>query len=272
MFVAFDENRQRIYADDFTKTSKCFCMICGEQLIYRNGGHNKAHFAHRKGSPCSYECEHEGPWHLYMKSFFPKESWEWVFRDAEGKVRHVADVYLQEQNTVLEFQHSDISFDDFSRRTLFHLNNGRNIVWIFDESSPKRKKPYLVKDSGCSVDELHQELSYLWTHHSRSNLSDFLRDGWIDNIRGLSICLYYHENNEQDKIRRIVHQTQKFSKINLSVHPITLCEGLNYEEFFWPDQYLLHPQPTILVRKKAISSAHTKNSQRRGPLERSIKR
>ena len=52
MFVALDENGNRIYADDELQSIKCFCLVCGETLTPRRGETNRAHFAHKPNSNC----------------------------------------------------------------------------------------------------------------------------------------------------------------------------------------------------------------------------
>ena len=47
----------------------------------------------------------------------------------------IADVYLKETNTVIEFQNSPIDCEEFERRTMFHVNHGRHVAWIFYEKA-----------------------------------------------------------------------------------------------------------------------------------------
>ena len=147
MFVALDKNGNRIYADDEQRHVECFCPVCGETLTHKRGKHNRAHFAHKQKSNCfmNLNKDYMGEWHIRMQSFFPKEKREYRFHDNDTGETHIADVFDEETNTVIEFQHSQINEDEYLSRTNFHLKNGRRIVWIFDESSDQLKEGYLGK-------------------------------------------------------------------------------------------------------------------------------
>ena len=60
-----------------------------------------------------------------MQEYFPREACEVRFVDDETGEIHIADAFLEGSNTVLEFQHSPISEQEFLSRTIFHLKNGR---------------------------------------------------------------------------------------------------------------------------------------------------
>ena len=127
MFVALDNLGNRVYADSAEKGSVCFCPVCNEELRLRKGGKNRPHFAHKQDTDCQYgkDQDYKSEWHIRMQEYFPREACEMRFVDDETGEIHIADVFLEASNTVLEFQHSPISEDEFKSRTIFHLKNGR---------------------------------------------------------------------------------------------------------------------------------------------------
>ena len=147
MYVAIDKTGNRIYADDEQRYMECFCPACREPLIHKKGNIKVAHFAHKAKSNCFMHLnkDYMSEWHIRMQSFFPKESREYRFQDRETGEVHIADVFDSTTNTVIEFQHSAIQEAEFLSRTNFHLNNGRRIVWIFDESIKNAKEGYSGK-------------------------------------------------------------------------------------------------------------------------------
>jgi len=137
MLVAFDGNDNRIYADNIVgqKDEKIdlFCPACRKPVILKDGEIRITHFAHKKKGDCTHGSD-MSEWHIRMQKYFPKENREVPFVDETTGEVHIADIYDEESGIVIEFQHSPISPEEFRSRTHFHINNGRRIVWIFDES------------------------------------------------------------------------------------------------------------------------------------------
>ncbi len=138
MFVALDKEGYRVYADEVTAHRECFCPVCNGPLISKPGkGGRRPHFAHQPDSECSYSLDkdNKSEWHRRMQEYFPREAQEYRFKDEETGEVHIADVYFEQELTVLEFQHSPIDKEEFISRTAFHLKHGRRVVWLFDEST-----------------------------------------------------------------------------------------------------------------------------------------
>ena len=49
--------------------------------------------------------------------------------------KHRADVFIND--TVLEFQHSELSYDEFYERNEFYNSLGYDVEWIFDVQESK---------------------------------------------------------------------------------------------------------------------------------------
>lgn len=129
MFVALDENGNRVYAEFATRDQKYYCPTCGGEVILRSGEINVDHFAHT--SQCQDKWNYDmSPWHRKMQSHFP-EDWREVVVKHNGEI-HRADILDASTKTVIEFQHSSISAQEYHERTEFFTNLGYRVAWVFD--------------------------------------------------------------------------------------------------------------------------------------------
>ena len=129
MFVALDKNGDRVYAEFATRDQKYYCPTCGGEVMLRSGEINVDHFAHT--SQCQDKWNYDmSPWHIRMQSYFPEECREVVVN--RNGVVHRADVLLEKEKIVIEFQHSTISMQEYRERTKFFIDAGYRIAWVFD--------------------------------------------------------------------------------------------------------------------------------------------
>ncbi len=228
MLVAHDKAGNRIYANNDERYKECFCPECGKPLTHKKGEMRVSHFAHKVDENCPYALDKDSKseWHIHMQELFPSESLERRFKDDYTGEVHIADVYLKQSNTVIEFQHSPISVEEFKSRTLFHVNNGRRIVWVFEERG---------KDPDSEYGRLRKEDGewYRWLRSPRRMLAS------IGNVSVLqasnySVCVYY---GEEDIVHRLINEAFDYSEVVLSVHPIKLYENMDSDDFFKPETY-----------------------------------
>lgn len=234
MFVAVDTEGERVYADSAEKDTKCFCPVCNEELRLRKGGKNRPHFAHKQDTECQYgkDQDYKSEWHIRMQEYFPREACEVRFADDKTGEVHIADVFLEDSKTVLEFQHSPISEDEFKSRTFFHLKNKRRIVWLFDESSKSLDSTY----GRFRYDEDICRFGipfYQWMRRPRQ----FLANGpdLKQEYYRYSICVF--TGTEGDVFHRIVGQYDKYHWVGFASEPIQMGAELNVEQFFSYDPY-----------------------------------
>lgn len=128
MQIACSENRNRISASSATNKDNYYCPICGEKLVLKSGSIRVPHFAHCNLSECDKWHYDMTEWHYKWQNQFPIENQEVVFQ--KNGEKHRADVFIN--NTILEFQHSDISYDEFYERNEFYNSLGYDVEWIFD--------------------------------------------------------------------------------------------------------------------------------------------
>ncbi len=246
MFFALDENNIRVNAEDGV-FKHCVCPACGKPVRQRRGDTNRHHFAHiKKESTCPFEFDKDyinmSEWHIRMQEYFPKEMREHIFIDKKTGEKHIADVFIKEANTVLEFQYSSIKKKEFLDRTTFHLNEGRRIVWLFDESwkdadeESYNKKYYkngkLIKIKYQRAKGPYQLKSYKWLYKKK-----FLEEGPQIYQPNYSVCIY--TGAEGDIFHRILRINE--DKVIVSLHDIVMSNALNVDEFFvletcWQEQ------------------------------------
>lgn len=246
MFVAIDTEGKRVYADSAEKDTKCFCPVCNEELRLRKGGTNRPHFAHKQDTECQYgkDQDYKSEWHIRMQEYFPREACEVRFIDDETDEVHIADVFLEDSKTVLEFQHSPISEDEFMSRTIFHLKNERRIVWLFDESSKSLDSTYgrfRYDEDICWFGIPF----YQWMRRPRQ----FLANGpdLKQAYKRYSICVF--TGTEGDVFHRIVGQHDEYRWVGFASEPIQMGAELNVEQFFSYDPYWVAVDKEIARRQ-----------------------
>lgn len=132
MFVALDKNNNLIDINNTSKNEEYFCKFCNEKLIIKakNSIHKAPHFCHKRNSNCVKEwAQHDmSEWHKNWQSYFPLENREVILKN--DIVKHIADIFIN--NTVIEFQHSPISYKNFNNRNQFYTSLGCSVIWVFD--------------------------------------------------------------------------------------------------------------------------------------------
>lgn len=266
MLVANDVNGKRIYANDEGRYSECFCPACNEKLIHKKGNIKQPYFSHKMKSEClfSKEKDYKSPWHLRMQNYFSKDKLEVRFVDEETNEVHIADVYLPKEKIVIEFQHSNITAEEFFKRSIFHIKNGRRIVWLFDETKEKSKENeigWLIK---CKKDSenwlnniLYMNLTCEWKHKSRYFIEQGFRIANFYNY--CSLYIYYGENN--DLIRRIEKYYLNENIIVLSLHETFLNKIIDWNTLFYNDKYWKELDPIkSLIKNICEERNKTKNN------------
>ena len=138
MFLALKYDNSNIVACSADEAVKghgiYFCPECGEPVFLREGNVNAAHFAHEKDTTCDggflgqYHPMTE--WHKAWQKCFPEEYREFYLKDEKTGQSHRADIKIGQ--TVIEFQHSPISNNNFRKRSFFWIENGYRVIWLFD--------------------------------------------------------------------------------------------------------------------------------------------
>lgn len=224
MFIAYDKDEVAIDIEDAVKGEEYFCMTCGFPLLIKEGTQNAKHFAHKAGE-CTDSWHYDmSKWHIRMQSYFPKEAREVVVK--LGNKTHRADVLVDK--TVIEFQHSSISAEEYMDRNDFFNSLGYKVVWIFDVS-----QQYRFEDLYYSSEDNDYLLTWknpIRIFASGPNPSDY--------NKSFSIWLYTGEMEGDDYIQKVIwcakdeYDSPSFKKIIFSEYAITLNENFNINQFF----------------------------------------
>ena len=170
---ALDPKDVRVHVDDTASNMDYFCPTCGSPVIPRKGEVRRHHFAHKGGGSCadgwsrSYD---DSEWHHLWQERFPKENQEVTL--TLGQVRHRADVLAG--TTVVEFQRSTLTPEQFNDRNTFYQNLGYKVVWLYDlrdtfREGGMRKEPH--EDGG---------LLFSWDNPRKAFRAYNLKHGNVD--------------------------------------------------------------------------------------------
>lgn len=141
------------------------CPACHGILIRKRGNIVQHHFAHKSNRNCDPWYDNaKGDWHIKMQSSFPDDYCEVRVQDNSSDDFHIADVFIpgQQFNYIIEFQHSEISEDDFRKRNDFYIHSSpsgslhydflhnlilNDLFWVFDFRSlimQKNSLPFYI--------------------------------------------------------------------------------------------------------------------------------
>lgn len=141
MFIALDVNGIRTDIEEANVSEEYFCPICNHKLIQKRGDVRLHHFAHEHGTITDGLCDgwhyDMSEWHREWQNCFAPEFQE-VVVEKDG-IKHRADVLLMKK-TVVEFQHSSISREEFNARNEFYISCGYQVVWLFDFRDRSKEK------------------------------------------------------------------------------------------------------------------------------------
>ncbi len=249
MFKALDLNGNIVYADFAEKKETFSCQSCRGNLRLKRGPYRKAHFAHLPESNCAYGVENakenKTEWHRRMQEYFPREAQEYYFQVDVPDKHYIADVFLEESNTVLEFQHSTISREDFVNRTLFHAKHKRRIVWLFDESSNCENRDYgrfRIEEESYSSNFT----CYKWLGNPRKILNEFPE---LKKYHATySVCVY--TGVEGDVFHRLVDHDY-YEAVWFSNKIIEMKPDMDVEQFFEYDDYWVQ-QDMVASRREIL--------------------
>jgi hypothetical protein len=112
------------------------CPVCNEDLIFVDGNLVIKHFRHKIESNCESEPETQD--HIEMKKYI-QEKLNLSDEEIEyTKLLHLGfkpDAFLEKQNIAIEVQHSNLTEEEFIRRTMNYTKNNIAVLWIFDRWS-----------------------------------------------------------------------------------------------------------------------------------------
>lgn len=131
MLFALDKDNKKVHIDSTVRSEDYYCPCCGSKMVLRMGDIRIHHFAHPSDSVCRDTWHYDmTEWHYEWQNRFPKEYQE-IVKTKDGQ-KHRADVLIESEKVVFEFQHSPLSPDEFEDRNSFYNSLGYKVIWIFD--------------------------------------------------------------------------------------------------------------------------------------------
>ena len=131
MLFAIDIFENKIHIDSAKRNQEYFCPCCHSKLVLKLGDERIHHFAHIKESFCKDSWHYDmSLWHYNWQNKFPIDCQE-IIKSYNGET-HRADVLIEKEKIVFEFQHSNLSPEEFESRNKFYNNLGYKVLWIFD--------------------------------------------------------------------------------------------------------------------------------------------
>ena len=211
MQFAVSKTGTRVHISEAIAQESYDCPFCGSPMIQRHGVINIPHFAHAKGYLCSdtWHYEEMSDWHREWQSRYPLDCQEVVMKD--GDTSHRADVCIN--HTVIEFQHSNLSVEEFTERNQFYAGLGYKVIWLFDARDDYQISLMPSDENKCV---------FHWKHAPKT-LSGFDLYG--------DIQVYFHlKNADQDDDGAIIRLTW-CSRGDLSYFKSALTEHYSENEF-----------------------------------------
>ena len=154
MFYAKNSEGRRVFIDQTKEGELYYCPLCGSEVITKKGDINVHHFAHKinPDSSCDDWSSDMSDWHRNWQEQFPEECREVVIVH-EGE-KHRADILIDQ--TVIEFQHSRMSNEEFEKRNNFYVSAGYKLIWLFDMVEEFENEKMTYGKNQCT---------YKWNYH-----------------------------------------------------------------------------------------------------------
>ena len=186
MIFAIDEKGNRVHIEETHVKNKYFCPCCGEELVLKKGNMRKHHFSHKSTLFCGDGWNYDfSDWHIGWQTKFDRRYQE-VVKEYNGE-KHRADILIEELKTVIEFQHSHLSPDEFDARNDFYKKLGYKIIWLFDMT--KKFEDGNIKS--------HEDKEYIYKWSRPINTFNYLTDVKDSN---LEIYFQFEDSENEDEI------------------------------------------------------------------------
>ncbi|WPZ00076.1 competence protein CoiA [Christiangramia sp. OXR-203] len=145
------------------------CPCCKSEVRSYCGPEKVNHWKHKALQDCDNWYERETEWHREWKNNFDSEYQEIVKLDPENGEKHIADIYLDYKDLVIEIQHSPIKINEIESRENFY----KKMIWIID-LIPYQKNIKLFSDIKSNFGE---EVEYAWAKREDAKYRKLKKEG-----------------------------------------------------------------------------------------------
>lgn len=185
MKYALDKENKRVSILQANIDEKYCCPICHKDVLQKRGEIKAFHFAHFPASPCIDHWHYDmSLWHSSWQNRFKEDEQE-VIKTFENKT-HRADVLLENEKTVIEFQHSEISKKEYEDRNHFYNQLGYKVIWVFDMQEEYEKQSIGLLDSKRSDEKYYY-------HYPKKIFASF-------DYKDKGVQLFFHIKGEDENI------------------------------------------------------------------------
>ncbi len=139
-----------------TPGSKGVCPCCSADVRAYCGLVKVYHWKHISHQECDPWYEGETEWHRNWKNKFDPKCQEVIRIDHVSGERHIADVYLDQRDVVLEFQNSPIQIGEIKDREEFY----KRMIWIVNVFDVKMN----ILLFSITSDEFWEKVNKPWVH------------------------------------------------------------------------------------------------------------
>lgn len=192
LHIAVDESGNRVTVENTRVGEKYYCPVCRAPVVIKalNSSSVKTHFSHKRGSKCLDDWKYDmSEWHYNWQERFPVDCREKIVQ--MGNDYHRADAILY--NTVFEFQHSPMSFEEFTKRNQFYLNCGYEMVWVFDANKKVKNPEVMIEPPSCINDMVERRFEW-------KRIQDIFKEFHYPKSAKIAIYLEVDMQNYEEKV------------------------------------------------------------------------
>jgi competence CoiA-like predicted nuclease len=212
------------------KGMSALCQCCKSEVIAKCGRFKIHHWAHKSVKTCDKWWESETEWHKDWKNQFPADWHEVVIKDNDTGERHIADIFNDNKELVIEFQNSRISVDDLIAREKFY----KKMIWLISKNQ--------MEISTSSLESLIQEINQIAKNFILDRINPYIKIP--KQIKG-ELDMFVSEALSKENIgKREIKQFIEMFNNNIDLLFQKRINFGNYDESFEPNKtkkFLIKP-------------------------------
>lgn len=247
MRIAIDKDNNRTYIDATKIGEQYYCPRCHSKVMQKKGQIIAHHFAHFPHTTCNdnYHYEEMSLWHSSWQDQYSLDEQEVIMR--KEHITHIADVYIKEHKTVIEFQHSSLAYEEFIDRNEFYTSLSNRLVWVFDMREVYREKRIVnIKNSETKFYYPNPNKVFQNLNIKDNNLHIFFQIEGTDNTENVTLIkLTWISNKGIIYFCGDIYSKEQFDNFILEKYTITINK--DSVPYFWIKE---NCRVMILLNKK----------------------
>lgn len=231
------------------------CICCNTEVRAYCGLERVHHWKHIQAIECDSWSEGETEWHRDWKNNFDSNQQEIVKFDPDSGEKHIADVYIESNDLVLEFQHSPIHIEEIKARESFY----KRMIWVVDVLPYKENVSFHRDISDAfrkyvdSVwEEKHRQIAKLEKQGKFKEANDMVDDDeWYDYLMSLEKKYfpdYRRKSSKAETSRNLLKGIEEEMILNPNIQGYSFSEENINRLKNWGNDYL-HPEYLLMIWK-----------------------